>query len=202
VATLVYETTELRSDDAGPVVLRLVLAETGTRTEIWIEREQRLPHKTLQSIVLRIEESSSAIAPLARAMTTVVHELERLHRQGYSVRERAGGGWSGKWHTDLVRRRGARPALAWPSDLRKAAAKLGPLEAALSELDVPRPEFDEPADHAGQLAAAMRRHGAEVRRIHAVDAAIAADPAQPADELLEALEEQGLLSPPDPDDSM
>ena len=194
---VVHESRPLPAEGGGKVVLRLLVAEAGGRTEIRIEREERLAHKTLRSTVLRIEESSAVIEPLARSMTTIAHELERLHGQGYVLRERAGGGWSGRWQTDLVRTRSGRAELSWTSDMRRPARELASLEAALVAFDVPRPRLEEPADGAGGLADAMRRHGAEVRRNHAVDAAIAADPTMPAEELLEALEAKGLLSPPD-----
>ena len=194
---VVHESRPLPAESGGKVVLRLLVAQTRGRTEIRIEREERLAHKTLSSTVLRVEESDAVIEPLARSITTIAHELERLHVQGYSLRERAGGGWSGKWQTDLVRSRASRAVLSWPSELRRPLQELAPLEAALVALDVPRARLDVPEDREGGLAAAMRRHGAEVARNHAVDAAIAASPELPADELLEALEEQGLLSPAD-----
>ena len=195
--TVVHESRPLPAESGGKVILRLLVAQTRDRTEIRIEREERLAHKTLSSTVLRIEEANAVIEPLARSMTTIAHELERLHVQGYALRERAGGGWSGKWQTDLVRSRASRAVLSWPSEMRRPLQELATLEAALVALDVPRARLDAPEDPEGGLAAAMRRHGAEVRRNHAVDAAIAANPELPAAELLEALEEQGLLSPAD-----
>lgn len=105
---------------------------------------------------------------------------------------------SGKmFERTLNRLRASRAVLSWPSELRRPLQELAPLEAALVALDVPRARLDVPEDREGGVAAAMRRHGAEVARNHAVDAAIAASPELPADELLEALEEQGLLSPAD-----
>lgn len=69
------------------------------------------------------------------------------------------------------------------------------LAAKLAALEIPAAQFDEPRDDAALLAAAMRQHGSEVRRHHAVDALIAEDPTLPADELVEELERRGLLAP-------
>jgi hypothetical protein len=62
---------------------------------------------------------------------------------------------------------------------------------------VPRPRFEQDDRNVGALAAAMRRQGETIRRDHAIDALLAADPTLPADEFLDALEQRGLLSPPE-----
>jgi hypothetical protein len=195
-ATTVYESAPLPGERGYTVVLQLLLAMAGPRTEMRVDREQRFPHKTLTSTVVRVHEPSAGIEPLARAMTTVVHELERLHRQGYGLRERATG-WRGAWHTDLVSPRGASAAMSWKIDLTKRAAEVMRLAERLAAHDVPVAAFNEPADDATTLAAMMRHHGAEARREHAVDALIAEDPTLSAGELVEELDRRGLLAPSD-----
>lgn len=196
-ARTVYESAPLRGERGGTTVLRLLLSSAAARTEVRIDRQELLPHKALNSVVVRIDEPSAAVEPLARAMTTVVHELERLLLQGYWLRERAGGGWRGAWHTDLVAPRSTRAVLAWKTDLTKRPRELERLAASLARLDVPVARFDEPQDDAAALAAVMRRHGADVRRHHAIDALTAQDPMLPADELVEELDRRGLLVPPE-----
>lgn len=195
--TVVYETATLAAARGGTVALRLLVLEVGATTEIRIDRKEHLPHKALSFVVLRICQPTRGIEPLARAMTTIVHELERLHRQGYSLRERAGGGWRGAWHCDLLVPRGAPAVASWEIELRKPGKTLEPLARVLASLDVPAPRIDRSGEDSGILTAAMREHGDEVARHHAIDALIASDPLVPADEFLEELEARGLLAPKD-----
>jgi hypothetical protein len=197
--TTVYESMGFPAPRGARVTLRLLLSTQGDRTEIRIEREERLPHKSLVSTVLTITQPTTGIEPLARAMTTFAHELERLHARGYSLRERAGGGWRGAWRADLLTPDGGHAAMSWEIEHKRPHRTLEPLARALASLDRPRPQMDEPADQVDSLAAFMRAHGGELRRNHAVDALIAADPAVPTDELLEELDARGLLSPTDTD---
>jgi hypothetical protein len=113
VTTTVYETGPRRIAGGGSVVLRLLVSEAKGRTEIRIDCERRLPHKALESVVLKIEQPTRGIEPLARATTTITHELDRLHRQGYALRERAGGGFRGAWHADLVSPHDSRVVVSW-----------------------------------------------------------------------------------------
>jgi hypothetical protein len=196
---VVYETTGLRTAAGDAVTLQLILSTGDDRCEIRIDRSEQRPHKTLHSVVLRITHPTAGVERPARAMTTIAHELERLHRQGYALRERAGGGFRGAWRADLMTPDSARSAVSWEIDLRKPHKRVEPLAHALATLDVPRPQFDEP-DATDSVAALMRTHGAEVRRNHAVDALIAADPTTPADELIDELDARGLLTPSDPEE--
>jgi hypothetical protein len=194
--TLVYESATLPAPSGGTITLRLLLSGAAVRSEIRIDREERLAHKTLKSVVLRVNDETDGLEPLARAMTTVVHELERLHGRGYTLRERAGGGWRGAWRAELIAPDGSRTAASWEIDVRKPRKNLEPLAQTLASVDPARPQF--PAAHdSPSLADLMRQHGDEVRRNHAVDALIASDPTAPADELLEELDARGLLDPTD-----
>ena len=195
--TVVYETPPLRGSRGGSVTLRLVVFESDESSEIRITRDEQRPHKALSSDVLRIRQRTDSIQPLARAMTTIVHELERLHRQGYSLRQRAGGGWRGAWRADLLATDGARAVASWEVELRKPGKTLEPLARVLASLDVPTPRTDRIPRNGGILAAAMREHGDEVRRNHAIDALIASDPLVPGDEFVQQLEARGLLAPKD-----
>ena len=198
--TVVYESEPLTSPRGGTVKLRLLLLNCDAVTEIRIEREEQLPHKTLESIVIRLREPTQQIDSLARAMTTIVHELERLHRQGYSLRERAGGGWRGAWHSDLLSvGTNPRAVASWEIELRKPGKTLEPLARLLVSLDVPRPVIEAGAVETVSLVAAMREQGRDARREHAIDALIAADPLAPGDEFLDNLESRGLLMPTDED---
>jgi hypothetical protein len=197
--TSIYETGALTTARGGSVVLQLRLIESAAAVEIRIDREERLPHKTLRSVVLKIQEPRQGIEALARAMTTIVHELERLLRQGYSLTERAAGGWRGAWHAELRSPAGARAAASWEIDLRKPTKRIEPLARTLASLDVPAPRIERVVGDASPLAATMREHGADRRRAHAVDALIAADPLLPAHDLLDELETRGLLAPTDGD---
>lgn len=195
----IYESAAFSAPRGARVTLRLVLSASLERTEIRIEREERFPHKSLASTVLGIDQPTSGLEPLARAMTTILHELERLHGRGYSLRERAGGGWSGAWRVDLLTPDGARTVTSWEIEQKRPQKTLEALARALTTLDRPRPQLEEEADRSESLAAFMRAHGNELRRNHAVDAVIAADPTAPADELLDELEARGLLGPTDTD---
>ena len=191
---LVHETAPLPTTRGGSVKLRLLVLDVHGQSEIRIDREEQLPHKALASIVLRIRHPSHGIEPLARSMTTIVHELERLHQQGYSIRERAGGGWRGAWRSELLAGNGTATGTSWEIELRKPERTLEPLAHLLQSLDVPAPRIDTAAAHSSVLAAAMREHGSEVRRKHAIEALIASDPLLPGDEFVEELESRGLLT--------
>src|SRR5262249_17018090 len=115
--------------------------------------------------------------------------------QGYWLRERAGGGWRGTWHSDLVPREATRAVLSWKIDLSKRPGELQRLAAALAQLAVPVARYDTPDGGEADLAAMLRDHGGEVRRRHAVDEAIAEDPERSAGELVEELDRRGLLEP-------
>lgn len=201
VTTTVYETAARRTPDGGTLVLRLLVSAANSRTEIRIDCERRLPHKVLESIVLKIDQPTHGIEPLARAMTTITHELDRLHRQGYALRECAAGGFRGAWHADLVSPHDSRVAVSWEINLRRPTKNLELLAGRLAALDLPAPTLFESRHDTDVLVTAMIDHGDEVRRHHAIDAIIAADPSMPADEFLEELEGRGLLSPTDPEDA-
>jgi len=125
-------------------------------------------------------------------MTTIVHDLERLHRQGYTLRQRAGGGWSGAWRSDLHPPAGGRPIASWESQPRKADG-VATLARLLSDLDRPSPKPDPEDDPLASLAARLRARGVEVQRDRNVDAFIAEHPDLPIEDLLDALENRGLL---------
>jgi hypothetical protein len=143
--------------------------------------------------VLTIRHPSAGAGPPAREMTTIAHELERLHRQGYSLRQRSAG-WRGAWHADLMPPGARRAVLSWPIEASNPAARVHALSRTLASLDVPTAR-KQPDPDSAVIAEIMREHGAELQRAHAIDALNAADPTLPADEFLEELETRGLLDP-------
>ena len=187
MTTTVYESAALPTSRGGTVALRLLLTSSGHSSTITIECTERLPHKVLQWVVLAIADSTGGLEPLARAMTTITHELERLHGQGYTLRQRAVGGWRGAWHAELVSPQNSRTVMSWEIELRKPTRTLEPLASALVALNPPTPQPDRATDDHGSVVAAMRARGGEIQRTHAIDALIASDPLMPADELLEEL---------------
>jgi hypothetical protein len=130
-------------------------------------------------------------------MTTLMCELERLHDQGYWLRQRAGGGWRGAWRADLLPPNGARTALSWEIRPRSPGKELAALVRRAASLDVPTYRSTESVRDDTPLAAMMREHGDEVGRRQAIAALIAADPAAPIDDFLRELEARGLSEPHD-----
>jgi len=191
--TEVGATGLLPSAGGGPVRLRLFTSGDGTDTELRIDREERLPHKLIEWTVLKVVRPTATIYPLARELTTILCELERLHHRGYWLRQRAGGGWRGAWRADLLPPGGSRPALSWEIQLRKPEMELAALSGSITALDPPAYRSDEVTGNDDLLVEAMRQHGDEVRRRQAIDALIAADPAAPIDDFLQVLDTQGLL---------
>jgi hypothetical protein len=189
----IHETARFKSSGRGTVFLRFLANSAGSETELRIDRHEQLPHKTFDWPALRVTRPTSEIRPLARTVTTIVCELERLHSQGYWLRQRAGGGWRGAWKAELLPAGGSRPSIAWEIELRRPAAELGALTDGLVSLDVPSYRPDRSDDDLDFLVSSMRHHGKEVRRRHGVDALIAADPASPTDDFLRELEARGLL---------
>jgi hypothetical protein len=192
--------TECRTTAGGGAVrLRLLARRFGSDTELRIDYEQRLPHKSVDWTVIKVVRPTVSIHPLARDITTLMCELERLHQQGYSLRQRAGGGWRGAWRADLLPGGGARPALSWEIELRKPEQELPALACHASRLDVPTYRSDESQASEGLLESAMRDHAGEVSRRQAIDALAAADPAAPVDDFLRELDARGLLEQQDQD---
>ena len=64
--TIVYEAAGLRGPAGGALKLSLVLELAGSKTEIRIDREERLSHKTLSAVVLRVRDAGERLRPLAR----------------------------------------------------------------------------------------------------------------------------------------
>jgi hypothetical protein len=191
--TEIRATEGLPASDGGVVTLRLLAKGFGSDTELRIDHEQRLPHKALAWTVIKITRPTASIYSLARDLTTFMCELERLHRQGYALRQRAGGGWRGAWRADLLAQGTARPALSWEIELRKPEQELSALACRASRLDVPTYRADESEGGDGSLNEAMRDHAYEVTRRQTIDALAAADPAAPLDDFLRELDARGLL---------
>jgi hypothetical protein len=130
--------------------------------------------------------------PVARAMTTITHELDRLHSQGYTLRQRAGGGMRGAWHADLRHAGRGRALVSWDAEPRKPN-RLDQLARLLATVH-PSSALRE-ADTKPPLVRHMRDISDEAQRDRAVDRFIADHPDMPIEDLLEALERQHFLDP-------
>lgn len=188
MTTEVRTTGWLATPVGGTVQLRLLISGDRRDTQVRIHREERRPHKTLEWTVLEVVQPTEGIYSLARDMTTVMCELERLHHKGYWLRQRAGGGWRGAWRADLMPPKAARAALSWQIRPRRPGKELAALVGRISSLDVPTYRSDRSLGEDTALIATMQDHGNEVRRQQAIDALIAADPAAPMDDFLRALD--------------
>lgn len=192
---VVFESKDVPDDgrSGGVTKLRLILADSHDRVEIRIDREQQLPHKILRSVVLKVIAPPAAIEPIARTMTTITHELDRLHRAGYTLRQRAGGGLRGAWRTDLMPPNPSKATLSWESEPRKGT-RLDQLACTLATIG--RPPSRAQQNASGSVAELMRRVSTDTQRRQAVDGLIAEHPEMPVDDLLEIMERRGLLEAP------
>lgn len=133
-----HESRGYPTTGGATVTLRLIVVDRGShRIEIRIGREERLPHKILCTVVLTVTAPAAGIEPIARAMTTITHELDRLHRQGYTLRQRAGGGLRGAWRTELQPAdggNGGKALVSWESEPRKPT-ELDQLARVLATVD-------------------------------------------------------------------
>ncbi len=142
--------------------------------------------------MLTVAAPTDAVVTLARAMTTITHELDRLHRKGYFLRERSAG-LRGIWHNDLCNSRG-RLVQSWQTAPKQPHKVIEQLAAALVGLDVPVAQ-ERPPDRGESLEILMRQRSAEVVREHEIDVFLAEQPLSSADDLLDHLDSKGLLDP-------
>jgi hypothetical protein len=190
---LIHATAGLTTAAGAPLRLALTLDAGEISTSLEIHRLELLPHKELRTTVLLLTAPTDGVVLLASAMTTISHELERLHRQGYWLRERSVG-LRGIWHNDLCHPQG-HLVQSWPTVARHPHKVVEPLAADLAGLDIPVTEDDEPLDRGEALEVIMREHGRELLRRHETDSYLAKHPMSSADELLDHLDRRGLLAP-------
>lgn len=110
---LIHATAGLTTAAGASLTLTLTLDAGETSTSLNIQRLEMLPHKELHTTVLSVKTPIDTGAFLAKAMTTIAYELDRLHRQGYWLRERSVG-LRGIWHNELCGARG-HPVQSWPT---------------------------------------------------------------------------------------
>lgn len=190
VPRLIHATDGLTTTAGAPLTLTLTLDAGQDLTSIEIHRLEVLPHKKLRTTVLSVRAATDGVASLAKAMTTVAHELDRLHRRGYCLRERSVG-LRGSWHNELWHPEG-HAVHSWPTTPKRPHAIAGPLAAALAGLDVPVAQ-DRPVDRGEALEILMREHSTDLVREHETNSYLAADPLSSADELLDHLHRKDLL---------
>lgn len=191
---LIHATAGLTTATGAPLTLTLTLDVGETSVSLVIHRLEVLPHKELRTTVLAANAPIDGVPSLAKAMTTVTHELDRLHRRGYWLRERSVG-LRGIWHNDLCHPRG-HLVHSWPTAPSRPRKVVEPLALALARIDRPVPQ-DEPRDRGAALEIMMRGHGAELLRQHEMDSYLAEHPLSSADELLDHLDRKDLLGPVD-----
>jgi hypothetical protein len=165
VPRLIHATDGLTTTAGAPLTLTLTLDAGQDLTSIEIHRLEVLPHKKLRTTVLSVRAATDGVASLAKAMTTVAHELDRLHRRGYCHPE-------------------GHAVHSWPTTPKRPHAIAGPLAAALAGLDVPVAQ-DRPVDRGEALEILMREHSTDLVREHETNSYLAADPLSSADELLD-----------------
>lgn len=192
VPRLIHATAGLTTSAGTPLTLTLTLHAGQSTTSIEIHRLEVLPHKELRTTVLSVNVPTDGAASLAKAMTTIAHELDRLHRQGYWLRERSRG-MRGAWHNELCCREGDA-VHTWPTTPKHPHQIVGPLAAALAELDVPVAQ-DRGVERGEALEILMREHSTHRLREHETNAYLAANPLSSADDLLDHLDRKGLLGP-------
>ena len=192
---IIHATAGLKTSAGAPLTLTLTLLDASeTSTSFEIHRLEVLPHKELHTTVLSVSAPTDAVAWLAKSVTTIAHELDRLHRQGYWLRERSVG-LRGIWHNDLCHPRG-HLVQTWPTAPKRPRKVVEPLATALTETDVPIAQ-DQPLDRGDALEVIMREQGYEVLRRHEIDSYLAKHPLSSADELLDHLDGKDLLGPVD-----
>jgi hypothetical protein len=192
---LIHATLGLTTAAGASLRLALTLNAGEISTSLEIHRLELLPHKELRTTVLSVTAPTDGVALLANAMTTISHELERLHRHGYWLRERSVG-LRGIWHNDLCHPQG-HLVQSWPTVPRHPHRVVEPLAGALAGLDLPVPGDDERLDRGKALEVIMRERGRELLRRHETDSYLAKHPMSSADELLDHLDRKGLLGPVD-----
>lgn len=191
-ARLIHTADGLTTPAGAPVTLTLTLAAGHTATTIEIQRLEVLRHKKLRTTVLTLTVPTDAAAALAKAMTTIAHELDRLHRHGYWLRERSVG-LRGIWHNDLCHPQG-HVVQTWQTAPKRPHKVVGRLAAALGGLDVPVAQ-ERPPDRGQALETLMRERGAELIRDHETNSYLAEQPLSSVDELLDHLDSKDLLDP-------
>ncbi len=182
---VIHSTSDLATPAGAQLTLTLSLTAGALTTHFGIDRVEVLPHKQLRSTVLSVTAPTDGAQAMAEAITTVAHELNRLHRQGYWLRERSVG-MRGIWHNDLCDAAG-RLAQSWQTTPKRPGKVIEPLAAALAALDVPVAR-EAPPDRGQALEEIMRERSAERRREHDLNDYLAADPLGSADELVDHLE--------------
>lgn len=182
---VIHSTSGLTTPAGAQLTLSLSLTAGALMTHFGIDRVEVLPHKQLRSTVLSVTAPTDGAQAMAEAITTVAHELNRLHRQGYWLRERSVG-MRGIWHNDLCDASG-RLAQSWQTTPKRPGKVIEPLAAALAALDVPVAR-EAPLDRGQALEEIMREHSAERRREHDLNEHLAADPLGSVDELVDHLE--------------
>ena len=191
---LIHATAGLTTAAGAPLTLTLTLDAGVTSTSLEIHRVEVLPHKQLRTTVLSVNAPTDGVALLAKAMTTITHELDRVHRQGYWLRERSVG-LRGIWHNDLCHPRG-HLVQSWPTVPKRPRKVVEPLASVLAGLDVPVAQ-DQPLERGEALEVIMREHGRALLRQHKTDSYLAKHPLSSTDELLDHLDRKDLLGPVD-----